>query len=91
MMKEILENLWNEYFAEECAVIDTDEERAFLVRTGELHESVNELLTKEQRETIEKYIEALYEMQNLFVKKAFFKGCEFATTFLFEAGKFAKK
>lgn len=48
-MKELLENLWDEYFWGKCAVIDTDEEKRL-------------------------------------VKKAFFKGCEFAILFLLEAG-----
>lgn len=89
-MKQILEKIWDEYFAEECALIDTMEERVLVKRTGEMHKAANELLTEEQRKVVEKYIEALYEIQSCFVKKAFFKGCEFTTSFLFEAGNFAK-
>ena len=87
-MKETLEKLWKEYFAEECATTDTEEERTLAKKALEMHKTVNELLTKEQIVAIEKYIDALFEMQDSFVKKAFFKGCEFAISFLFEANFF---
>lgn len=83
-MKETLETLWNEHFAEECSVIDTKEERALLKKADETHKTVNGLLTREQNEAVEKYVEALYQIQGSFVKKAFFKGCQFATSFFFE-------
>lgn len=90
-MKTLLEKLWNEYFAEECAAINTKEEKALVKKAVEMHKTANESLTKEQSEAFEKYIEALYEIQGFFVKKAFFNGCEFATSFLFEAGKLEKR
>lgn len=37
-MKEILEKLWNEYFFEECAVIETEAERKLMKKTAQLHE-----------------------------------------------------
>ena len=54
-MKHTLEKLWDEYFAEECAVIDTEEERMFLRKAAEVHKKASELLTKEQNNAIEKY------------------------------------
>ncbi len=90
IMKETLEKLWNEYFAEECLMIDTDDERALVEKAAEMHEKANELLTKEQIDAIEKYIETLYDIQDFFGKKAFFRGCEFTTAFLFEVGDFGK-
>ena len=87
-MKEILEKLWTEYLAEECAQMDTDEEIKLTEKTGSLHEKVNALLGKEEREALEKYVDAIYDMEALFVKKAFFKGCEFTLSFLLEAGSF---
>ena len=90
-MKLTLEKLWNEYFAEECAAMNSEEERALSKRAIELHKGVIELLTKEQNDAIEGYIDALFEIQESFVKKAFFKGCEFATAFLLEAGVWEKK
>ena len=89
-MKKTLEKLWREHFAEECATIDSEEERRLLKMAAETHKKANELLTKEQSDMIEKYIEILYEIQSFFGKKAFFKGCEFAISFLFEAGNFEK-
>ena len=89
-MKETLEKLWNEYFAEKCSAIDTEEERELIKKSAEMHKTLDELLTKEQSDAIEKYVEILYEIQGFFIKKAFFKGCEFATSFIFEAGKFEK-
>ena len=90
-MKETLEKLWNEYFAEECAAIDTKEERALAKQALQMHNMANELLTTEQRGAIEKYIETLFEMQDSLVKKAFFKGCEFTISFLLETGKLEKQ
>ena len=80
-MKETLEKLWNEYFAEECAIIDTAKERALAKKAVEIHKTANELLTEEQRVVVEKHIETLCEIQEAFVKKAFFKGGEFVASF----------
>ena len=35
-MIEIFERLWNEYFAEECALIETEEERKQVKKVKEL-------------------------------------------------------
>ena len=84
-MKEILEKLWNEYLLEECATIETEEEKILTKKAVELHEIANNLLNDEQRDAVEKYIDALCDIEALFVKKAFFKGCEFSVSFLLEA------
>ena len=89
-MKETLEKLWCECFAEECATIQNDEESALVRRAVEMHKIAEESLTKEQCDRVEKYAEALYDIQGTFVKKAFFKGCEFTASFLLEAGNFKK-
>ncbi len=89
-MKKTLENLWNEYLLEKCAVIDTEEERALLRKTAEKHEIINSMLTKEQSTAIESYIDALCEIHSSFSQKAFLKGCEFAVSFIFEASNFKK-
>ncbi len=89
-MKEILEKMWNEYFREECSLIDEEEERALLKKADEAHRVANNLLTKEQLEAIEKYIDIHYEIEGLFIKKAFFKGCKFAASFFFEVGALKK-
>ena len=81
-MKEALEKLWNEYFMEECSVISTDEEKILTKQALELGETTNILLNKEQKEAVEKYIDALCRIDALFIKKAFFIGCEFAVSFL---------
>lgn len=39
---------------------------------------------------VKKHVEALLELQSLFLKKAFFKGCEFATLFILEVTCFEK-
>ena len=85
-MDEILEKLWNEYFAGECATIETEKERELAKKVAEKHKTANALLTKEQGCAIEEYVDALYETQSSFVKKAFFKGCEFAASFFLETG-----
>jgi len=83
-MKTLLEKMWNEFFAEECAVIDTEAEKSLQKKALDLHKAINKALTAEQNETIEKYIEAFCDLQSSFVKKAFFKGCAFTVAFLFE-------
>ena len=89
-MKETLEGLWNEYLMAECAVIETDEERRLTKRSGELHERANSLLNREQEEAVNTYVDALCDVEALFVKKAFFKGCHFALSIFLEAGNFGK-
>lgn len=89
-MKKTLEKLWNDYLSDECAKIDTDEERSLTKKTSELHEKANTLLNKDQKDSVEKYVDALCDLETLFVKKAFLKGCEFAFSFLLEAGNFGK-
>ena len=84
-MKTTLDKLWNEYLLNECAYIDTDEERKLAKNAVELHEKANTLLNKDQKDAVEKYVDALYDIEALFVKKAFFKGCEFSVSFLSEA------
>ena len=79
-----------EYLSDECAAIDTDEERRLTEKTVELHEKINALLNKEQEEAVGKYIDAVCDIEAVFTKKAFFKGCEFAVSFLLEAGNFGK-
>ena len=83
-MNKILENLWNDYLLDRCAVMDTDEERRLIKTTVELHEKANALLNKSQQDAVESYVDALCDLESLFVKKAFFKGCKFAVSFLLE-------
>ena len=89
-MKDTLEKLWNEYLSDGCAVMDTDEERMLTKKAIELQEKTNGLLTREQQDAVETYVDALYEIEAIFVKKAFCKGCEFAVSFLLEAGRLEK-
>ncbi len=87
MMKETLEKLWNEYLWEKCSEIDTDEERRLTKYAAELHEKASASLSKDQEAAVEKYVDALCDIQELFVKKAFFKGCKFAVSFLLNSEK----
>ncbi len=89
-MKEVIETLWDEYFSEKCAAMDTDEERSLAKKTVELHEAASSLFNKEQEAAVEKYVDALCEMEAIFVKKAFFKGCEFSFSFLLQMGNLEK-
>ena len=83
-MKNTLEGLWNNYFLNECAVINTFDERELTKKAVELHEKANALLNAEQQKAVEKYVDSLCEINSIFVKKAFFKGCEFGVSFLQE-------
>ena len=87
-MKEILEKAWNEYFCEWCSAIENKKEMGSLKNVCEMHETLNRLLTKEQDEALDKYVEAIYENQAHIIKKAFFKGCDFAMSLVFEARSF---
>ena len=69
-MKETLEKLWTDYFSDECAVVDTNEERVMLKQTAELHQKANDVLNAEQQEAVENYVDALCDMEALLVKKA---------------------
>lgn len=89
-MKETLKKLWNEYLLEECAEIDTDEERNLTKKAVDLHEEASALLNNEQEEALEKYVDALCDIEAHFAKKAFLKGCEFTAAFLLEAGNLEK-
>lgn len=84
-MKETLERLWNDYLLEECAAIHTDEERKLIKKAAELHEKANTVLNNDQQDALEKYVDALYDIEIFSEKKAFFKGCEFAVSFLLES------
>ena len=84
-MKKTLERLWKDYLCDECSEIDTEEEKELLKDVIEKHEAVNGLLTKEQIDLVDTYVDALCDMNSFFVKKAFVKGCEFAASFLIEA------
>ena len=90
-MKETLEKLWNGYFAEECAQMNTEKEKALIRKAVEAQKAMDELLTRQQSEATQNYIEVLYEMQGFFAKKAFFTGCEFAISFFLEAGSLGKE
>ena len=89
-MKKTLEKLWNDYLSDECAAIDTDEERQLTKKVLRLHEKANALLSKEQQEVVEGYVDALFDAEAILVKKAFFKGCEFAVSFLLETVSLGK-
>ena len=89
-MKETLERLWNDYLLDECATIDTDEEKNLTKRAAELQEQANALLNKEQQEAVEKCVDILCQIDALFAKKAFLKGCKFASSFLLEIGNFER-
>ena len=78
----MMEKLWNEYFAEKCAQLDSEEERTLLKKADELHREINKLIPPTQREAIDNYIALLYEIQSFSAKKAFFCGFNFAFSLL---------
>ena len=43
------------------------------------------MATDEQKDAVERFVDALSNAEALFAKKAFIKGCEFAVSFLREA------
>ena len=85
-MKKILEGLWDNYLEEECLVIETKEEKELTKKVADKREEINKLLSAEQSMAIDSYVDNLCELYCYDIKKAFLKGCEFATSFLLEAG-----
>ena len=83
-MKSDVEGLWSDYLSDECARIDTDEERRLVKGIVTLHDAVNGVLDDRQRDLVDRYVDELLSVQAAFAKKAFFKGCEFATSFMCE-------
>lgn len=84
-MKETLNNLWNEYLFEKSSVIETDEERKLTEKAVKLHEDLNALLNNDQQDAVQRYVDVLSELEYIFARKAFFKGCEFTVSFIFDA------
>ena len=83
-MKEKLTDLWDNYLSDKCAVLNTEEERKLTKKALELHDAANELLNSEQKTAIEAYIDALCDVNAIFAKKAFLKGCELSVSFIWE-------
>ena len=67
-MKKTLEKLWHEYLMDECAVMDTEEERDLTKEAARLHEKVNALLDKEQQAAVEEYVDAVCDVESILVK-----------------------
>ena len=89
-MKQTLEKLWYEYVEEKCLTSLTEQEREKAKTTAKVREKLNSILNKEQQKSLETYVAALLDGEALFLKKAFFWGCEFAVSFIFEAGNLGK-
>ena len=66
------------------------EEKELIDRVVKAQTLTNELLNKEQRESVENFVGTLHEMHGISLKKAFCKGCEFATSFLLELQGYKK-
>ena len=86
IMQEPFDQLWNEYFAELCATVETEQEKHLAKRAAELGNAATAVLTAEQNSVVEAYVNALMDSQSSFVKKAFFVGCRFAAAFFLEFG-----
>ena len=87
-MTEIFERLWNRFIVYECAIADTEQERALGDKVAALHEQLCATLNEEQGEAVKRYVDVVCEMEALFAKKAFLKGCELAASFLTETGRY---
>lgn len=84
-MKQTLEKLWNDYLADECATINSDEERKLAKITVELHEKVNSTLNEAQKNAVEEYIDALFDVEAIFLRKAFFERMRICGVFHFRS------
>ena len=83
-MRRALEFIWDNCFSEVCANIDSQEEQELLKRIIELREKAGALLDQEQASALDAYVTAIYQLQAAFMKKAFFNGCKFATSFIID-------
>lgn len=84
-MKETMERLWHDCFEEDCSTLNSEQEKALMKEAARLRESFEHEMTKEQIAVTQAYSDVLCELQIIFAKKAFLKGCEFTASFLFEA------
>ena len=71
-------------FFEECAAIETEEEKVLIKKAALLHEKASVLMNRMQEDAMENYVDALHENESLMMKKAFFKGARFAFLLLSE-------
>ena len=85
-MDKLLKKLWRDYFADECSVMRSDEEKELAKKAIDMHEKATASIKKEQIDAIEEYIDTLFEIQNFFTERAFIKGCEFSACFFLEIG-----
>ena len=81
-MRATMEKLWVEYASQECAIMDTEEERTLAKRALESYDAAKKTLSPSQRDAIERYVDALCELQGYAVRRAFLCGGELATLFL---------
>ena len=89
-MSITFDRLWQEYLSECCSKITTEEQRKLAKKAVELHETAAAMLNSAQEEAVEKYVDALCDIDAQFMKSAFFQGCEFALSLLLELGFTAK-
>lgn len=87
-MKETIENLWDEYL---YSTVEIDKDGQLTKKILDLNEKAMALLNDEQRTAVEAYVDAIYDIETVLIKKAFVKGCEFTASFLLEAGDLKKQ
>ena len=82
-MKSVLEKLWFDYISDESNKI-SEEEKAIVEKLNSFHDILVEKLDKKQCEELEEYIDLTCELDSLYTKSAFIKGCKFTASFLIE-------
>ena len=70
---------------DECSQIDTDDERKLMKKIVESRKRISTSFNKEQETAFEEHIDLLYDINAIFARKAFIKGCEFAVSFMSES------
>jgi len=81
-MKNLLEELWNEYLFEKCTVV-TDKERSNIKKEKEIKSELS--LSQENEKLLENYLDLLYATSSEREKTSFFKGIQFGVQFIVEA------
>ena len=83
-MKKTIEELWNSYLYERTAMM-SEEERAVVKKLAEEDEKLRSELTEEQEKVYEECRRCFHEISDIYTKRAFSCGVNFATNYLFEA------
>ncbi len=80
-MNKILNELWENYFYEECSRIENNEIKDILSEADKIKSELNESLNERESELLETYLNKISEIDERFLRQTFEKGMCFAASF----------